>query len=311
MLDGVLRQKLQEIVSGGVLFEEPLSRHTSMGVGGKAEAVVFPETRDELVKTAALLKNENISFNTLGNGTNLIVRDGGYRGVVISLRKLNDLSLEAEAKSGVSIQAEAGVSLADVVGMSLREGLAGMEFCAGIPGSVGGAVRMNAGAYGWEIKDVTKSVTFLTGKGDIRHRSRGELTFGYRYLETSPDDIIVAATFCLLRGDREEIREKIERTLALRQEKHPLMYRNAGSVFRNPEGASAGRIIEETGLKGLKIGDAQISERHGNFIVNLGQAKAGDVLALIEAVQKKVLKEKGIVLDTEVHIIGEEGGEEG
>ena len=307
MLDGALRQKLQEIVSGGVLFEEPLSRHTSMGVGGKAEAVVFPMTREELIKTAAFLKNEKISFKALGNGTNLIVRDGGYRGVVISLRKLHNLSLE-EGDGGVSVLAEAGVPLADVVGLSLREGLTGMEFCAGIPGSVGGAVRMNAGAYGREIKDVAKSVTFLTGKGNIRQRGKGELKFGYRNLDTPPDDIIVAATFCLLRGDGKEIREKVEGILALRQEKHPLMYRSAGSVFRNPGGGvSAGRIIEETGLKGLKIGDAQISDRHGNFIVNLGQAKAGDVLALIEAVKKKVLQERGIVLDTEVHIIGEEG----
>jgi len=306
MLDGALRQKLQEIVSGGVLFEEPLSRHTSMGVGGKAAAVVFPLTREELIKTAAFLKNEKISFKALGNGTNLIVRDGGYRGVVISLRKLHNLSLK-EDDGGVSVQAEAGVPIADVVGLSLREGLTGMEFCAGIPGSVGGAVRMNAGAYGREIRDVVKCVTFLTGKGDIRQLGRGELTFGYRNLDTPPDDIIVAATFCLLKGGGKEIREKIEGILALRQEKHPLMYRSAGSVFRNPGGVSAGRIIDETGLKGLKIGDAQISDRHGNFIINLGQAKAGDVLALIEAVKKKVLQVRGIVLDTEVHIIGEEG----
>jgi UDP-N-acetylmuramate dehydrogenase len=192
------------------------------------------------------------------------------------------------------------------VGCALREGLAGMEFCAGVPGSVGGAVRMNAGAYGREIKDVAATVTFLRATGELLQLDRGELHFSYRNLTVPPDFIIIAADFFLVKGDREEIRQKVSAILARRQEKHPLKYGSAGSIFKNPGKLPAGRIIEEMGLKGLQIGDAKISEQHGNFIVNLGQAKAADVLALIDLVIMKVRQERGIVLATEVHIIGED-----
>ncbi|MDP2724912.1 MAG: UDP-N-acetylmuramate dehydrogenase, partial [Syntrophales bacterium] len=242
----------------------------------------------------------------VGNGTNLIVRDGGYRGVVVSLKRFNNLSIKDDG-GGVSVHAEAGVPLAELVGLSLREGLTGMEFCAGIPGSVGGAVRMNAGAYGREIKDVVEAITFMTIKDGICQQGGGELGFSYRNLDLPPDSVILAARFFLHRGAREEIKKNVETILEMRKEKHPLMYRNAGSIFKNPGSVSAGRIIDEMGLKGLRIGDAMISEMHGNFIVNLGKAKAKDVLSLIDAVKNKVLEERGVVLETEVHIIGETG----
>jgi UDP-N-acetylmuramate dehydrogenase len=292
-------------VAGEVLFDEPLSRYTSFGVGGPADAVVFPHNKEELKNTITQLVRQGLPFKPLGNGTNIIVRDGGYRGIIICLQKLSGMDME-EAGGGVTIHAEAGVALAEVVGCAVRAGLAGMEFCAGVPGSVGGAIRMNAGAYGREIKDVTAAVTFLTKTGEIIQYDRGELQFSYRNLTVPPDFIIVAAEFFLVRGDSEEIRQQVSAIMARRQEKHPLQYRNAGSIFKNPGKLPAGRIIEEMGLKGLKIGDAKISEQHGNFIVNLGEAKAADVLALIDRVIMKVRQERGIVLETEVHIIGED-----
>ncbi|HLA04996.1 MAG TPA: FAD-binding protein, partial [Syntrophales bacterium] len=163
MVAGDLRKKLQEILAEDVLFDEPLSRHTSLGVGGEADAVVFPRTGEELTKILSCLKKAGAPFTPVGGGTNLIVRDGGYRGVVVSLKRFHNLSIkDDEGGGGVSVHAEAGVPLAELVGLSLREGLTGMEFCAGIPGSVGGAVRMNAGAYGREIKDVVETITFMT-----------------------------------------------------------------------------------------------------------------------------------------------------
>ncbi|HLA26430.1 MAG TPA: UDP-N-acetylmuramate dehydrogenase [Syntrophales bacterium] len=305
MMAGDLRKKLQEILSEDVLFDEPLSRHTSLGVGGEADAVVFPRNGEELTKILSCLKKEGTPFTPVGNGTNLIVRDGGYRGVVVSLKRFHNLGIEDDDGGRVSVHAEAGVPLAELVGLSLREGLTGVEFCAGIPGSVGGAIRMNAGAYGREIKDVVETITFMTINGGICHYGRGELGFSYRNLDLPPDSVILSAHFFLPRGAREEIKKNVETILEMRKEKHPLMYPNAGSIFKNPGSVSAGRIIDELGLKGLKIGDAMISETHGNFIVNLDKAKAKDVLALIDVVKNKVLEERGVVLDTEVHIIGE------
>ena len=301
---GDLRKKLQEILSEDVLFDEPLSRHTSLGVGGEADAVVFPRNREELAKTLSCLKKDGVPFTPVGNGTNLIVRDGGYRGVVVFLKRFDNLSIKDDGDR-ISVHAEAGVPLAELVGLSLREGLTGVEFCAGIPGSVGGAVRMNAGAYGREIKDVVEAITFMTMEGGICQQGGGGFGFSYRNLDLPPDSVILSSDFFLHRGAREEIKKNVETILEMRKDKHPLMYRNAGSIFKNPGSLSAGRIIDEMGLKGLRIGDAMISEMHGNFIVNLGKAKAKDVLALIDAVKKKVLEERRVVLDTEVRIIGE------
>lgn len=299
------REKIQALVYGAALFDEPMSRHTSLGVGGLADALVFPRGKEELRNTLAYLVQAGLPYLPLGYGTNLIVRDGGYRGVIVGLKNLKRLVVEQEGDKTV-FRAEAGVPLAVLLDKSLREGLAGLEFCAGMPGSVGGAVRMNAGAYGCEIKDVVRKVVFLTKAAEIIKRSREELNFSYRALEISPQDIVIEAAFYLRSANEEESRPLVEKILAQRKEKHPLTYRNAGSVFKNPEGAPAGRIIEELGLKGICRGGAQISEKHGNFIVNLGGAKAADVLGLIDLVKAKVLEEKGISLETEVCIVGEE-----
>jgi len=198
------------------------------------------------------------------------------------------------------------VPLADVVALALSENCEGMEFCAGIPGSVGGAVRMNAGAYGREMKDIITSVSLMNGSGTVHSIPREQLRFEYRNLELPGETFIVSALFRLHRGDRGKIEEKVSEILKTRRSKHPMQFRNAGSIFKNPPGLPAGRLIDEAGLKGLRIGDAEVSPMHGNFIVNRGQATARDILALIDEVRKRVLEAKGIALETEVRVIGEE-----
>ncbi len=299
-----IREALLKLLPAGrVLFDEPLDRYTSMGVGGRADIMLFPKNAEEIVKATALLKQEGIPFIPVGNWTNLIAGDSGYRGAVLSLKGLH--AMEFREKGGaVSLRAEAGVGLPELVGLAVREGFTGMEFCAGIPGSVGGAVRMNAGAYGREIKDALEAVTLINGTGAIVSVMREKLLFSYRNLDLSEGSIITTATFRLDKGEKAAVEERVSELLRLRREKHPLGYRNAGSIFKNPAGVPAGRIIEELGLKGTRIGDAQISEMHANFIVNRGKATTKDIIALIELVKETVKRQRGIDLEPEVRIIG-------
>ena len=308
LMDTTLRQKLKDMVSGKVLFDEPMSHHTSIGVGGIADAVVWPERSEELSRIIRFLWHSRIPFVPLGNGTNLIVKDGGYKGVVVSMQGLNSLSLEERSSSQMLVMAGAGVTLSEIVLLSEKKALSGMEFCAGIPGSVGGAVRMNAGAYGKEIKDVVDTVELMIISGEILSSKKDDLKFAYRNLDISEGTIIIGASFLLTRGIAEQIHARINEILGKRKDKHPLEYRNAGSIFKNPNGGvPAGQIIDELGLKGKRIGDAQISEKHGNFIVNLENAKANDIIALIDMIKAKVDEERGIKLQTEVKIVGEDG----
>ena len=297
--------ELRKRMSGDIRFDEPADRHTSIGVGGPIDALVFPKDVLETAETIAFLRARRIPFLPVGNWTNLIVRSGGYRGVLISLTGLNGLEIRGSGDGDVHVEAEAGVALAELVTLSMHEGLTGMEFCAGIPGSVGGAVRMNAGAYGSEIKDVVAAVHLLDTSERIRTVTRDSLIFSYRSLDLPAETIIIGATFRLKRGVKEKIAGRIREILSLRREKHPLEFRNAGSIFKNPQTIPAGRLIEAAGLKGLRIGDAEVSEKHGNFIVNRGQASAAEVIGLIDLVQKRVFETTGHFLETEVRIIGE------
>jgi UDP-N-acetylmuramate dehydrogenase len=305
--DKKFRQTLRDMVSGNILFDEPTERHTSIGVGGKTDALVFPQNRDELRQITSYLRNTGIPFIPVGNWTNLIIKDSGYRGVIVSLQCINHVTWSERNFPYVSIDAEAGAALSDIVRLSAGESLTGLEFCAGIPGTVGGAVRMNAGAYGNEIKDVIENVNVMNMSGKISEFKREALKFTYRHMELPEGAILVSASFLLSKGIKEKIREKIREILETRKEKHPLEYRSAGSIFKNPEGLPAGQIIDALGLKGIQIGGAKISEKHGNFIVNTGNAKAKDILALMDMVKKKVWEEKGIHLEPEVRIIGEDG----
>lgn len=304
--DREARETIKKIVSGRIVFDELMSYHTSMGVGGKVDLLVFPESIEELKGLVFHLAKNNIPFLPVGNCTNLIVRDGGFRGALISLKGLPKVGVKGGGKETVLIYAEAGVSLSQIVDLSIRESLSGVEFCAGIPGSVGGGVKMNVGAYGRELKDVIKSVSLFNGKGEVKEIPGEALPFEYRNLGIPEGTTITGTTLCLSRGRKEEIQKRVSEILEARKGKHPLEYRNAGSVFKNLPGYPAGRIIDELGIKGTRVGDAQVSEKHGNFIVNLGNAKASDVISLIEIVWQRVMGERGIALDTEVKIVGED-----
>ena len=300
------KRKLTELATGKVLFDECMDRHTSIGVGGRADALVFPESVAEMGGIVAFLRAEGIPVFFVGNGTNLIVRDDGFRGVIVSTKGLRAVRVEGRGQDRAAIHAEAGASLAEVVALTAREALTGMEFCAGIPGSVGGGIRMNAGAWGSELKDIIESVDLLNGEGNIKSCKRQALQFQYRDLALPEGACVAGGVFVLARGNRDAVEGRIREILRTRTGKHPLQYRSAGSIFKNPKGMPAGKIIDEAGLKGARIGGAQVSDMHGNFIVNLGSATARDIIGLIELVQKKVLETKGIALEPEVKIIGEE-----
>jgi UDP-N-acetylmuramate dehydrogenase len=300
------KKQLQEGIAGKVLFDECMDRHTSIGVGGQADAMAFPESAAELGRVVMMVRGLGVPVFFLGNGTNLIVRDGGFRGIIVSLKALRAIRLERRGEQGAAILAEAGASLSEVVGLAAREGLAGMEFCAGIPGSVGGGIRMNAGAWGSELKDVLEAVSLLNGEGHVKSCDRRSLHFEYRNLTLPEGACIIGGVFALSRGNREAVEGRIREILRTRAGKHPLEYRNAGSIFKNPKGMPAGKVIEEAGLKGASIGGARISEKHGNFIVNLGDATAKDICSLIGQVQRIVFETSGIALEPEVKIIGEE-----
>jgi UDP-N-acetylmuramate dehydrogenase len=301
------KKKIQEILGSGgkIFYDEPMSRRTSFQVGGNADALVIIESEDQLMQIVQRLTKAEINYLPVGNLTNIIVRDGGYRGAILLMNGLKEINCGETPEGGPIIVAQAGAALAKVVAASVMTELTGIEFCAGIPGSMGGAVWMNAGAFGREMKDVVTEVTFLDTGGQKETRKREEIIFGYRQSVWPAKTIILAVRLALKKGEGEQIRHRITEIIQMRQEKHPLEYPNAGSIFKNSPGVPAGRLIEEMGLKGKLCGDAEVSPRHANFIVNKGKATAADILALIGVIQDKAREEKGIDLETEVIIIGE------
>jgi len=303
--NGAFKKEIEQIVPGRIRWHELMAHHTSMGVGGTADLFIEPGNVDELRKALACLVGYSIPFVPVGNCTNLIVRDGGYRGAIISLRGMGTVDIKLNGQGNGFIYGEAGVALSRLVKLTVRECFTGMEFCAGIPGSIGGAVKMNAGAYGSELKDVIAEVTVIDRNGIIAAKRRGDLSFEYRNLVMEEESIIVSAVFGLQEGDKEQIRKRIAEIISMRKQKHPLGYRNAGSIFKNPKPVPAGKIIDDLGLKGSRVGDAQISEQHGNFIINLGSATCRDIIRLIDYITKRVAAETGISLETEIKIIGD------
>ena len=306
MISQDLREIIERIISGPVLFDEPMSNYTSMGVGGAADIFLSPVTIKDLQTCISCLSDNKIPFIPVGNCTNLIVRDGGYRGAVISVKGLETVEVSKEEGDSVFLRAETGAHLSKLLELSVRKSLTGMEFCAGIPGSVGGGVKMNAGAYGKELKDVIAFVSLINGEGIIKDVARNNLQFEYRNLIVAEGTVIVSAVFGLRKGSQANIRDRISDIMGMRKSKHPLAYRSAGSVFKNPPDEPAGKIIDEVGLRGYRIGDAMVSKIHGNFIVNLGKATAKDIMLLIDIIQERVLGERGIRLEPEIKIIGDE-----
>lgn len=301
-------KKITEVLDancGKIAYNEPMSRHTSLQVGGNADALVLIESEDQLARIVRKLKEARINYLPVGNLTNIIVRDGGYRGAILLMSGLNKTEYRPAPDGGYFILAQAGARLSSLIGLAIVHELAGLEFCAGIPGSVGGAVRMNAGAYGREIKDVVTEVALLDVHGQKKTLARDEIVFNYRRTILPEEAIILSARFKLEKGEREQIQKRIKEIIRMRQEKHPLAYPNAGSIFKNLPQMPAGRIIEEAGLKGRSVNEAEVSDKHANFIVNKGNASATDVLTLMDLIIDRVKKEIGIDLEKEVIVIGE------
>ena len=288
--------------SDNVYRNEPMRKHTTFRIGGPADFYLCPHSAKEIQKTVAICREEELPYFILGNGSNLLVSDQGYRGVVIQLWKnVSDILVE-----GCRIRAKAGASLAKIAGEALDEGLTGMEFAAGIPGTLGGAVVMNAGAYGGEMKDILQEALVMDEQGEIFTLKKEELHLGYRTsIIKEKGYIVLAAALELKPGDRKEIKEKMDELKQRRVEKQPLDMPSAGSTFKRPEGYFAGKLIMDAGLRGFSVGGAQISEKHCGFVVNTGKATANDVLTLIREVQKRVRDKFGVELETEVKFLGE------
>lgn len=281
---------------------ERLDQYTYTKTGGPCDALVLPSSRYELEQLVVYLKENEISWTILGNASNLIVRDGGIRGVVILLEKMNQVTI-----SGTHLIADAGAKLIDATYKALDAQLTGMEFACGIPGSIGGAVYMNAGAYGGEIMDVLESADVLLSDGTIQTMTNEELAFSYRYSSLKDmHAIVLSATFKLARGEYQQIKEKMDELTYQRESKQPLEYPSCGSVFKRPEGYYTGPLIIEAGLQGKQIGGAQVSTKHAGFIVNVDHATATDYIELIHHIQEVIKEKFDVELETEVKIIGEE-----
>lgn len=291
-------EHIRNICSGEILISEPLAPMTSFRIGGPVDIYIEPQNTEELVALVDYLRRTDAQYIVLGNGSNLLISDEGFRGVVLNIEKhFSDVTLDR----GV-VRAGAGVRLSKFVDFCVRHGFAGTEMLAGIPGTLGGAVIMNAGAYGGEISDHMSDVTVLR-EGAVRRLKTEECGFRYRNSDLW-DDIVLAARFRLPEGDIEQLRARRKELLITRNAAQPVDRPNAGSIFKNPEGTYAAKLIEECGLKGRRFGGALISERHANFIVNTGDARAGDVVAAINVIRHEVYASTGVELEPEIQLIG-------
>ncbi|MBR3836996.1 MAG: UDP-N-acetylmuramate dehydrogenase [Clostridia bacterium] len=275
-----------------------LSTLTSFRTGGPA-LVLFPKKEAVVIALLPLLVKENVPFFVLGNGSNVIAEDHGYDGVILSLLKMKETCI-----SGTEITASAGASITGLAVLAQKNSLSGMEFFYGIPGSVGGAVFMNAGAYGGECKDILKSVTFVTREGEVQTCGADALEMGYRTsIFEKNGAVILSATFSLKSGDLDDIRGVMEDLMARRVEKQPLEYPSAGSTFKRYPGRFTAQLIDEAGLKGFSVGGAMVSKKHAGFVINYHQATSADILELIGRIQSKILEKEGITLECEVRLI--------
>ncbi len=295
-----VRGYLEELSGGSVLFDEPLAAWTSFRIGGPADAVVMPRGMDSLQRILAFVREEGTPYFVMGRGTNLIVSDAGFRGVVITLQE------GFKNTDRVLLTAEAGVYLPRLVRCAAQDGMSGLEFAAGIPGSVGGAIAMNAGSWGGEMSDRVQSVRILENDGTIEDWGRDRLSFSYRVLSRPRGSIVLSATFSLDRTDPARVASTVSANLARKRASQPLRQRSAGSVFKNPAQAPAARLIDMAGLKGTRCGGAMVSRKHANFIVNKGGAGAADVLRLVELVRSRVYERFGVTLEPEVEVIGQD-----
>ena len=295
--------KLEEIVGKDkIKYNEKMSKYTTMKVGGPCDCIVFP---DEILKIKEIIefcKNENITFYVIGNGSNLLVKDEGIHGVVIKLgHRFSKIELDGEY-----ILAYAGATMPALSQLAKKNSLKGLEFACGIPGTIGGGVKMNAGAYGSQISDILYEVTYMDEKEEIKTIKNKDCSFGYRksIFTINPNYVILSAKFKLEKGNIDEIENKMKENSLARKTKQPLEYPNFGSVFKRPEGYFVGKLVDDAGLRGYKIGGAQVSTKHTGFIVNVDNATCKDVLDLIEYVQTTVYNKFNVKLTPEVIIIG-------
>ena len=301
MSDEIVTRLINITGKDNVRINEPMKNHTTFKIGGPAQYYVTPESVTQIQEVVSLCKDKNISLHVIGNGSNILVGDDGVDGVVLAL--FNTFS-DYEIKDNV-ITAQAGMSLIKLAVIALREGLTGLEFASGIPGSVGGAVYMNAGAYDGQMKDVVTSVTVLDEAGNIRILGRDELDMGYRTSAVAKHNMIVLQVIIELKaGDKEQIKDRMNKLSELRKQKQPLEYPSAGSTFKRPEGYFAGKLIADAGLKGYSIGGAAVSEKHAGFVVNMGGATAKDVVELTDYIKKRIIEQFGVTLELEIKKIG-------
>ena len=284
-----------------IKIDEKLSEYVNFKVGGPADILLIPNSKEQVIKSIKICKENNIPFYLIGNGSNILVRDGGFRGVVLSLKNVKNIYVDGE-----KIEAECGVMLKEVSDKAIENSLTGFEFACGIPGTIGRAVFMNAGAYGGEIAHVLVSCKVLTKEGEIETLSAKELAFGYRHSKIQETGaVVISAKFALSPGNHEQIKQEMERLTHLRQLKQPLEYPSCGSVFKRPVGHFAGQLISEAGLKGYRIGGVEVSEKHAGFMVNVDNGTAKDYEDLIAHVIEAVEAHSGVRLEPEVRIIGQ------
>ena len=288
--------------SENVILDAEMKNYVHFKVGGPADILLIPENKEQVIKSVEICKENNIPYYVVGNGSNLLVRDGGVKGVVIKLNEVNNIKVYGE-----TIEAESGAMLKDVSSAAVENSLTGFEFACGIPGTVGGAVFMNAGAYDGEISHVIESAEVIDNNGEIRSLTKDELELGYRSsIVMKKHYVVLSARFNLKYGEVRKIKEMVQDLTCKRESKQPLEYPSAGSTFKRPTGYYAGKLIQDAGLKGYSIGGAAVSEKHSGFVINKNNATAKDILDLIAHIQNEVKKQFGVDLHPEVRIIGED-----
>ena len=305
MNEAVKQKFCQVLGKEQVLFEEPMKSHTTFRIGGPAEVFIMPKSIKQVQMAVKICQEEQIPYFILGNGSNLLVSDRGYRGVIIQMdRNMGEIQVE-----GTEIQAAAGALLSSIAVAARRESLTGFEFAGGIPGTLGGAVVMNAGAYGGEMKDVLKEVTVMDGDGKIFTLPASELEMGYRTsIIKIAGYLVLSARITLSRGKEEDIKARTRELSEMRTQKQPLDYPSAGSTFKRQEGYFAGKLIMDSGLRGYSVGGAMVSEKHCGFVINKGNATAEDVVSLMKHVTEVVQEKYGVTLEPEVKFLGEFDG---
>ncbi len=301
-------KELSKDLKGKILFHVPLSRYTSLRVGGPVDIMIYPSDVMELQKVICFSQTQAIPYFVIGRGSNLLIKDGGLKGIAIRLSLgFKRIKLLNRSRNHTSVLVEAGVSLNRLLKFCIGRGLSGLEFLSGIPGSIGGALAMNSGAQGRQMKDVTESLALITPQAEVIERSKEHLNFEYRKLHLPTGTIILKSQILMKHRSKKIILSEVEKIKKWRRQRQPLNLPSAGSVFKNPIGKSAGQLIEQTGLKGFRVGNAEISEKHANFIVNLGGATAKDILSIMGIIQNRVYQKTGIRLEPEIKIAGENG----